>query len=575
MKLFARKMRIGWLVFAFAAAVLILLPGKAVVQEDTLHKAEVPQINLPTAADKGDPKMDYALNKFLKIFYTEGLDKAKEFARLRQMDLEDDMIRVVVEANPTGYATQTRTLVNIVMDRVRALGGKVETFYEELVQCFVPYTALQTLAASSLVKYVRLPLRPYTMAVTSEGVALTGANLWHSLEPYRNTSGEPKVCILDLGFKNYSALLGTELPSSVTTRSFRANGDISAGQVHGTACAEIVYDMMPDAKFYLVNFNTEVEQHNAVNWLISEGVDVISYSIGWYNSGDGAGNGPITEDVKKAYNNGIVWVGAAGNEAEDHWTATFSDGDNDRWHNFSGIDEILNFYVPSYTLVACWLNWDDWGTWSGTSFSGSRQDYDLWLWIWWGGAWWFVDASENWQTGTQWPVESIGYWYSSASTYWGVSIYNWYTTRNCKLELFTTGNSSAIEYNQPEGSLIVPADSPYGVAVGATDAITDAYHTYSSRGPTHDGRIKPDFCAPSGVSVSGSTYGPRAAAGLAGGFYGTSAATPHMAGAFVLLKGKTPFSLDEIQTILKKRAKDLGPGGMDNQYGIGRLNLKK
>src|SRR5947207_14401248 len=39
---------------------------------------------------------------------------------------------------------------------------------------------------------------------------------------------------------------------------------------HGTACAEIVYDMAPGATLYLVNFTTEVDLGNAINWLVED-----------------------------------------------------------------------------------------------------------------------------------------------------------------------------------------------------------------------------------------------------------------------------------------------------------------
>ena len=162
--------------------------------------------------------------------------------------------------------------------------------------------------------------------MTSEGVAKTGADTWQGVSAYRTTE-KVKVCILDAGFQGYTGLLGTELPSSVTVRSFRADDDIEAGQVHGAACAEIVHDMAPDADLFLVNFNTDVEHHLAVDWIISEGVKVISYSIGWWNAGDGKGTGPICDDVKKAYDAGIIWCNSSGNDAENHWEGTFSDPD--------------------------------------------------------------------------------------------------------------------------------------------------------------------------------------------------------------------------------------------------------
>ncbi len=157
--------------------------------------------------------------------------------------------------------------------------------------------------------------------------------------------------------------------------------------------------MYPEADLYLVNFSTDIEQHNAVDWLIAQGVQVISYSIGWSNAGDGKGTGPIDEDVKKAAARSIIWASAAGNDAQSHWEGTFSDPDANNYHNFEPGNEILNFWVPANRLVAAFLNWDDWGTWNGTDYSGSSQDYDFYLYIWSGGNWYLVDKSLGFQTG--------------------------------------------------------------------------------------------------------------------------------------------------------------------------------
>ena len=36
-----------------------------------------------------------------------------------------------------------------------------------------------------------------------------------------------------------------------------------------------------------------------------------------------------------AYANNILWVNAAGNEAQKHYWADFTDSDSDGWHNVS------------------------------------------------------------------------------------------------------------------------------------------------------------------------------------------------------------------------------------------------
>ncbi len=562
------RKRAGWLALVAVGVLALMLPGRAVLEGDGFEKSLAPPI--PVASDKGDPKLEYALNKYLRLAATEGLDKARAFAESRKFDLDGDQIRVVIEAQTPESEFQTQAVVAFLTDQVKAFGGRVETARRNRIQGYVPPESLRVLAANPHVGYIRLPLKPVPLGVISEGVAKTGANSW-KVSPYRK-SGQPKIAILDLGFKDYKSVLGTELPASVTTRSFRSDGDIEAGEVHGTACAEIVYDMMPDASFYLVNFSTADDHYDAVNWIVNQGVDIISYSVGWYNAGDGAGNGPICDDVKMAADAGALWVSSAGNEARRHWTGKFSDPNGNSFHNFASDDEILGIYVEAYEDVAFFLNWDDWGTWNPATqrFSGSSQDYDMYMWYWTGSSWLYVEESENWQAGNlgQHPIEFVGYRWSSKSTYWGVSIKKYKTTEDCTLELFTYGNlsSAPCEYNIPEGSLLIPADSEAAIAVGATDCITDEYHVYSSRGPTHDDRIKPDFCAPSGVSTSSVTYGNL-------GFYGTSAAVPHVAGGLALVFGKTPFTLDQVKVILEKRALDLGPAGKDNQFGVGRLKL--
>ncbi|MFC2164016.1 S8 family serine peptidase [Acidobacteriota bacterium] len=573
MKSWSNLVKIILIVSTCFACFMILFPYKSYIDEPPGN------YNLPPINDderNSHPKIESNLYRLMKVYFAQGLEEATRFALLRGIKIEGDTVKIVTEVMTVRdidkvingeklpeKSNEVQEKVHIVNRYIRALGGSVETTYNNLIQSVVPIYILQNLADYPDVEYLRLPKKPYP-CVISEGVAKTGANQWHSLVSYR-TEDEVKVCILDAGFAEYRALLGEELPSTVQTKSFRADRDLYAHD-HGTACAEIVHDMAPNAKLWLVNFGTDVEHHNAVDWIITQGINIVSYSMGWFNIGGGDGTGPICEDVKKAHDNGIIWASAAGNDATNHWEGNFKDSDIDNWHNFSGNDEILHFYVDAYTPVDIFLNWNDWGNWSGNRYRGSDQDYDLYLYYWTGTEWSYVDDSRNVQNGTQWPQEWIGGWYSKYSAYWGIAVKKYKANKNVKLEAFILGNSNPVEYNHTYGSLNIPADSPYAIAVGATDCINDSYHSYSSRGPTSDLRIKPDLCAPSGVT--GHTYGDL-------GFYGTSAATPHVAGAFALIKGKTPFSLDRIRAILEARALDFGPTDKDNRFGLGRLNLVK
>lgn len=564
MKTATKRNRLLGFIFFALLLVGLMAPTRAVVEKRMAKFSPMSPAENPIRPRH--PKMQSALSRLEEIFLSSGLERAKDYGLLRKMDIKGESVRVVTSTNLSLYRIQSEKVVSLAKQRIESLGGKTELTYRQWVQHYIPISALDALAADPFVKYVRLPLKPIPLEFVSEGVAKTGANQWKNIPPYRNGEGA-KICVLDIGFEGYLGLLGTELPLTVVAKSFRTiDGDIFAGEVHGTANAEIIHDMAPDAKLWLVNFETDVEEHAAVDWIAQQGVQVISYSLGWFNSGAGDGTGPICYDVEVAADNDIIWASSAGNAAQDHWEGTFNDPDGDGWHNFSGTDRYLEFHVPADQPVGVFLNWNDWGFWTGYDYTGSNQDFDLYLYFWTGSSWLLVDSSINDQDGNQWPVEDISGWYSKNAGVWAVSIRKFSATKPIKLELFTYGNDSPIEYYVSSGSLVIPADAVSALAVGATDLLDDSLHSYSSWGPTHDGRTKPDLTAPSGVSTA--TYGYL-------GFWGTSASAPHVAGGCGLVRGNTPYTPAQIKAILEKRAIDLGDPGEDNKFGFGRLNLKK
>lgn len=89
----------------------------------------------------------------------------------------------------------------------------------------------------------------------------------------------------------------------------------------------------------------------------------------------------------------------------------------------------------------------------------------------------------------------------------------------------------------------------------------------SSRGPTADGRVKPDLCAP-GVQILAARAGGGSVAHT-----GTSMSAPFVAGLAALMReangALTPL---QVKTMLKETAVHFGPAGDNNDFGAGRLD---
>ena len=133
--------------------------------------------------------------------------------------------------------------------------------------------------------------------------------------------------------------------------------------------------------------------------------------------------------------------------------------------------------------------------------------------------------------------------------------------------------SAGNEANRDWYYITIPADADGAIAVGAVDVPgsgdgTPQIASFSSRGPTADGRIKPDVVAP-GIGV--------AAADLRGGGYrlrgGTSFAAPLVSGVCALLLQIHPeWGPDQVLEALRSTALDLGAAGPDTVYGWGQIN---
>ncbi|MCX8103653.1 MAG: S8 family serine peptidase [Candidatus Bipolaricaulota bacterium] len=528
-----------YLFWMLGGAVLVLLGTVGLTQEPYEPKN--------VARSEHDPKIDSVLEQIFKLSEQGQAQAAAQAA---------SQFRVPVSGNTAIVIFQVPESVNrdpaaqdLLKRQIAIMRGQViaTSKYAWKVQIPMSLGLLRAAiaAAGNVVQFVRPPLVPQTLVV-SEGVALTGASNYHAMG-FRGQG--VKIAVIDLGFQGLSTAQSRgELPGGIQTFDY-TNTSIESGTNHGTAVAEIIYDMAPQAQLILMKVSDEVDLENAKEEAIRQGAKIINHSVGWFNTNFYDGTGIINNIVADARSRGILWVNAAGNYARRHWQGTFRDTNNNKWHEFSGSDESLTITVNAGDQIGVFLTWNDW--------PGSGNDYDLHLF---NNSGTQVAASQRIQSGTEPPVESLFYQSFIPGTF-HIQIKADGTPAPRTFSLFSLNHD--VEYPVPASSIIAPGDSPNALTVGAVNRqswTTGPIAPYSSQGPTNAGLSKPDIVGPDRVSTFTYTEFP-----------GTSAAAPHVAGAAALLLSENPsLTAGQLEARLKG---DAIPMGSPVQFGSGRLNL--
>ncbi len=435
------------------------------------------------------------------------------------------------------------------------------------------------------VEFPSMPLQSSSSGALGTNAAPThGAAAWHAAG---YTGKGVKVGIIDVGFEKYADLqkMG-EVPPPVDSGCFsnvkqEPLEKCPKGELHGTAVTEALMDMAPEASVYLAqvqgdpthptSLRSAVALANAVFWMVLKDVDIINYSVEhhWDSPGDGSIFPPFSPlgSVDMAVQKEIIWVQAAGNKNMTTWhgllnlaSPTLPERLRSRFGkkgSESGLklnprhayllDNVFvkpHQFLPGNTCntlkislaqsVQIQMRWED-------EWYGARRDLDFHIYK------YPPNFKQGWnvnvtplkeasapQSGrpADRPLEKGAVRLSKGR--YCIYIHDYSARQQGRAEppqvqlMIWGGPGLSLASYSGTGSISNPAESsnPGMLTVGAAHG--GAYFSiadYSSRGPTMDGRLKPDLV---GVAGEHSTAYGRP-------FNGTSQAAPHVAGLAALV----------------------------------------
>jgi hypothetical protein len=154
----------------------------------------------------------------------------------------------------------------------------------------------------------------------------TGAKLWGS----KSNCAQTKIAILDNGYLGLKNSLGKRLPPNLSIQPFKFNS--LAPSPHGTKLAELIWAMCTGSLTYspqlagptlrLYNANGFSNFKSAIDAIAKDPVDIVLYAQVWEFGGNFDGTGFINAEVNKLTKLGVRWINASGNYGQSTWQGT-------------------------------------------------------------------------------------------------------------------------------------------------------------------------------------------------------------------------------------------------------------
>lgn len=539
-----------------------LEPGLYRISYSRNSNNQTEEIFIAPPTSYASPKLTSVLRQALYFADRGDRQSLSFFRQKRDLKLAGDNLLVNVELKIKNGSREKITPI------VESLNGKIKNYTSSRLNIEIPLGALKTLYENNDVLFVR-DMGQLDLDAVSQGLAGTNADLWH-LAGFKGKG--IKIAVVDSDFKGYkNSIAKGELSANLIPVVFGPASIDEDSDNHGTNCAEIVYDLAPEAQLYLISIDAaESSFENLVDYLIKEKIDIVSRSASLYQ-GPFNGASKWAQLIDKAKGEGVFWVNSSGNRATTHWEGAFKNNGSN-FHVWSGNKIRMAINNAAGKSLKFRLAWNDWGK-DADGYPGGNahgQDYKIKLYC--DNV--LVDFADDVQTNNADidPYENFNF-SDAASGVYEVEIEAKNSTGFGEyFELFMHTGNASFEFAKPESSVTIAGDAAGAFTVGAVDAATHKLEDYSSRGPTNGvnsgpsdntSLIKPDVSGPTNVTTS-----------LYDSFGGTSASTPHIAGLAALVKQAKGFTLPEqIKNYLESYTNKLGYAAKNNEVGAGLVVL--
>ncbi|MBI2202868.1 MAG: S8 family serine peptidase [Candidatus Rokubacteria bacterium] len=496
-------------------------------------------------------------------------------------------VRVLIRVAPMSEASERQLL---------RLGCVVERVRRDLFQAWVPVHALHAVAALPEVRSVRPADALGSPGIVDDGDGDAQADLGEVRRRFAVSGRGVRVGVVSLGIRGLAeSVAAGHLPATrfhcraasrtivrgaggcrpgerlaetsggVMARSFRADGDLApAGRAgaEGTAALELVHRAARGAELWFANPETDLDYLDAVEHLAGV-VDVLVSDIvthSYFPDGRNVVSETVAEILAHPDTRARVFVQPAGNLARGHYAGEYLDAarrDGPRhMHLFVSDAETEGpptpqpwnrITVPPWSAISIFLTWPR---------TEPAARYRLML----------VDCASGRPVE---PPDVVSYTNPSPSP-----VDACYAIRRpvgtpsagvVNVTIAHRGDRVLHRFNTPSRSILPPADTRADViVVGAVPASRpDRIEPFSSRGPTFDGRPKPDVVSVDRLAVSG-------AGGYGSPFVGTSASAAYVGGlAALLLEINPELGRADVIEILRQSAIPLDGA---NVFGAGRVD---